>query len=118
MAMKNVVITGASSGIGAALALRYARDGARLGLLDIDRERLEAVAEQCRTLGAPEVFAGTVDVTDRDRMATSLLEYDAMAPIDLLIANAGILDGVEPDAIAERPETGRRLFDVNVDGVL
>lgn len=118
MTKKNVVITGASSGIGAALALRYARDGARLGLLDIDRERLEAVAEQCRNLGAQEVLAATVDVTDRDKMAASLLEYDRMAPIDLLIANAGVLDGIEPEAIAERPETGRRLFDVNVDGVL
>jgi short-subunit dehydrogenase len=115
---KNVVITGAASGIGAALALRYARDGARLGLLDIDRERLEAVAEQCRTFGAPEVFAGTIDVTDREKMAASLLEYDEMAPIDLLIANAGVLSGIEPGAIAEEPEVSRRLFDVNVEGVL
>lgn len=115
---KNVLITGAASGIGAALALRYARDGARLGLLDIDRERLEAVAEQCRMLGAPEVFAGSVDVTDRESMAASLLEYDEMTPIDLLIANAGVLAGVEPGAIAERPDVSRRLFDVNVEGVL
>jgi NAD(P)-dependent dehydrogenase (short-subunit alcohol dehydrogenase family) len=46
--MRTAVITGASSGIARALALRYARDGARLGVLGSDRARLNQVAADCR----------------------------------------------------------------------
>ena len=59
----NTLITGASSGIGEALAIASARRGDRLFICGRDRERLEAVAERCRRLGA-EVGAKIVDVAD------------------------------------------------------
>lgn len=114
---KSVVITGASSGIGAALALRYAREGARLGLVGRNQERLEAVASQCEALGVP-VRIGVIDVTSRQELADWLLDFDRETPIDLLIANAGVLSGVEPGEFSENPEARKRLFEINVDGVL
>src|SRR5262249_26533961 len=56
-----VVITGASSGIGEALALRYASERARLGLLGRNRERLDRVAAECRRHGA-EAHVAAIDV--------------------------------------------------------
>ena len=61
---RRIIITGASSGIGKALALRYAQEGASLGLLGRHKERLESVAEECRNLGA-EVSTGAIDVRNR-----------------------------------------------------
>ncbi|MCW5770962.1 MAG: SDR family NAD(P)-dependent oxidoreductase [Rhodospirillaceae bacterium] len=96
----NVVITGASSGIGRALALAYAAPGFRLGLIGRDAERLADVAAACRAAGAA-VETGAVDVTDRSAIAAWLLAFDDAAPIDLLVANAGIHSGVPEKAPAE-----------------
>ena len=106
----HVVITGASSGLGAALARHYATPGRRLTLHGRDAERLDEVARACGTKGA-EVRLLTADVLDRAAMATGLVEADATTPVDLLIANAGI-SGVSPDADATR------ILQVNVQGVL
>jgi len=89
---RHVVITGASSGIGAALARYYARSGTRLSLLARDAARLESVAQGCRSSGAV-VETRTGDVTDAAAMEDWLLACDARAPIDLLFANAGIGGG-------------------------
>lgn len=112
---RSLVITGASSGIGAALALGYAEPGVCLALTGRDAARLAAVAERCRAAGAA-VTADVVDATDRDGMAAWLRAVDDRAPVDLLIANAGISagtgGGVESEAQA------RRILSVNIDGVL
>jgi len=112
---RSLVITGASSGIGAALALRYAEPGVCLALTGRDAARLAAVAERCRAAGAA-VTADVVDATDRDGMAAWLRGVDDRTPVDLLIANAGISagtgGGVESEAQA------RRILSVNIDGVL
>ena len=67
----SIVITGASSGIGEALALDYAAPGIALALSGRDAQRLQAVAEACRVKGAI-VDAGQVDVADRAAMAAWL----------------------------------------------
>ncbi|MGD9885837.1 MAG: SDR family NAD(P)-dependent oxidoreductase, partial [Reyranella sp.] len=85
----SIVITGASSGIGEALALDYARPGAALALTGRDAGRLETVAEACRAKGAT-VVADTIDVVDRDRFAAWLTAFDDSHPVDLIVANAGI----------------------------
>jgi short-subunit dehydrogenase len=110
-----ICITGASSGIGAALAEAYAAPGKILFLLGRNTERLEAVANACRALGA-QVHVAAIDVCDASALHTQLTTWDVMCPIDLLIANAGVsggtLGGDEPLSQA------RRIFEVNVMGVL
>src|SRR5262245_23638425 len=87
-----IAITGASSGIGAALARYYAGPGRTLALIGRDAERLEQVARSCRDKGAA-VEKGTADVRDRNAIGEWLLAFDARQPIDLLVANAGMLTG-------------------------
>jgi len=112
-----VVITGASSGIGKALALRYARGHCRLGLLGRNAERLGEVAEQCRELGA-EVETATLDVRSRIDMERWLQSFDSRSPIDALIANAGIMTGRPAQASLEPAAAGYAAMDINVLGVL
>ncbi len=114
---KHIVITGASSGIGAALALFYAKEGVRLSLTGQNEERLEGVSIACGTKGA-EVEAFVVSVTERAAMQEWLEKIDAASPVDLVIANAGISAGMGASKSGEKAEQVRRLFDVNINGVL
>ena len=75
--VRSIVITGASSGIGKALAQRYAREGVRLGLLGRNEARLEAVADECRAL---------VAVPDVPRPAAVLVATFAAAMTAVMIA--------------------------------
>jgi short-subunit dehydrogenase len=112
----SIVITGASSGIGEALALDYAAPGIALALNGRDRGRLDAVAEACRAKGAA-VDATTVDVADREGLAAWLIAFDQRTPVDLVIANAGIsID--KNNASMDDFALVRRTLDVNVGGVL
>lgn len=121
-----ILITGASSGIGAALACAYAIEGISLFLGGRDRQRLETVTHQCRERGAA-VFARCLDVTDREGMAGWIAEAAAEAPLDLVIANAGIsggtggtggTDGTGAAKDYEDPGQVRKIMAVNIDGVL
>lgn len=112
---RSILITGASSGIGEALALAYAAPGVRLALGGRDAGRLEAVAAGCRARSA-EVAAVVIDVTDRAAMARWLEDCERARPIDLVIANAGIGAGTEEGAESEAQT--RDIFAVNLDGVL
>jgi short-subunit dehydrogenase len=112
-----IVITGASSGIGRALALRYAREGARLGLLGRDQGRLDQVIAECRQLGA-EARCGAVDVCARPDMRTWLEDFDAASPVDVLIANAGIMAGSPGEGEIELAHESHAVIETNVMGVL
>ena len=105
-----IVITGASSGIGEALALRYAREGARLALLGRNPERLEAVAAACRRTAA-DVRTATIDVRSREELRAWLEAFDAEAPVDLLIANAGVLAGTSTDGAIESADDSYALLE-------
>ena len=107
----NTLITGASSGIGEALAIECARRGDRLFLCGRNGERLNAVAEKCRALGA-KVDAETVDVTDREATADWIRRCDAAGPLELVFSNAGVSTGEENEA------NTRNTFAVNVGGAL
>jgi len=111
----HVLITGASSGIGAALARAYAASGRCLSLSGRDATRLDAVAADCRTRGAT-VTTAMVDVTDRAATRAWVLAADDAAPIDLAIANAGIAAGI--NASEETDRHIREVFAVNFEGVL
>ncbi len=110
-----MLITGASSGIGAALARAYAEPGARLALSGRSLERLEDVADACRALGA-EVATACIEVTDRDAMADWVAEHTAARPLDLLVANAGVSAGTGSGG--ESDLQTRQIFATNVDGVI
>ncbi|MCB1556236.1 MAG: SDR family NAD(P)-dependent oxidoreductase [Alphaproteobacteria bacterium] len=119
--MKNmsqtILITGASSGIGAALACHYAAPGVTLFLGGRDLKRLEMTADTCREKGAT-VYQEIVDVTDQDAMACWITQSDETRPLDLMIANAGISGGAGGTKAVEDPEQARRIFDVNLTGIL
>ncbi len=117
MMARTVVVTGASSGIGRALALRYAREGGRLGLLGRDRPRLDAVAAECREAGA-DVQVGAVDVRARAEMRVWLEAFDDARPIDVLIANAGIMAGSPAEGEIEASADSAAVIETNVMGVL
>jgi NADP-dependent 3-hydroxy acid dehydrogenase YdfG len=118
----SILITGASSGIGEALARAYAAPGVSLALGGRDAGRLESVAQACRASGA-EAETAVLDVAEREAMAAWVKAYDATRPLDLVIANAGVSAGTcgvrggqhvydEPD------KQTRRIFAVNLDGAL
>ncbi|MGH6852044.1 MAG: SDR family NAD(P)-dependent oxidoreductase, partial [Methylocella sp.] len=117
MRPKTVLISGASSGIGRALAFVYARDGASLSLIGRDRERLEDTAAAARAQGA-EVSIGQLDVCDREAMARWIEAADMRRPFDLVVANAGITTGLAPGDLAEDPRAVRAIVAINLIGVL
>jgi short-subunit dehydrogenase len=104
--LKTILITGASSGIGAALAVAYAGAGITLILTARNEQRLNAVADACRAKGAL-VFTECVDVREKEKLAAIIYSMDAQHPIDLVIANAGVSSN---DA--------EEVFAVNLHGVL
>ena len=90
--MKRVFITGASSGLGAALARRYAQQGAALGLLARRREMLEQLVQSLPHPERHHIYA--VDVTDHAAMAGAAQDFiRAHGGVDIVIANAGISAG-------------------------
>jgi short-subunit dehydrogenase len=114
---RSILITGASSGIGRALALTYAAPGVGLALIGRNRERIEAVAAAARALGA-EVDVGLVDVRDQAAMTAWIGAADARRRFDLCIANAGITTGLAPGELYEDPRAVRAILGANLIGVL
>ena len=112
---RSILITGASSGIGEALAMAYARPGIRLILSGRDSTRLATVAAACGGRGA-SVRTEAIDVTDRAAMARWIDLVDTESPLELLIANAGISAGTFDGG--ESPDQARAIFATNLDGVL
>jgi short-subunit dehydrogenase len=112
-----IVITGASGGIGRALAADYAAPGVTLGLTGRNVEALKKVAAHCEQQGA-SVEIGVFDVTDAKASTGWLKVFDEKCPIDLLIANAGISSGVRPDGSPETWADIHRVIDVNLLGAL
>jgi short-subunit dehydrogenase len=111
---QSVVITGASKGLGEALARLYADPGRTLGLIGRDRHRLEAVAARCRNQGAQVVIAA-LDVKDGAGLARWFKAFDAEHPVHLLIVNAGMFTGhgkFVPETVQEMTE----LLRTNLEG--
>jgi len=110
------VITGASSGLGWALAKELAAQGCQVGLIARRRDRLEALAAEIRAAGGTAACADA-DVSDR---AQTLAAIDAvrrhLGPVDLLIANAGV--GAPTFLEPVNIEEVEQMFQVNVLGVV
>lgn len=111
---KSVLITGASSGIGKALALHYAAPEVTLFISGRDQERLDAVSEQCSEAGAT-VSAWIGDVTDATGMRDWIRSCDDDRPLNLVIANAGAALGATE--VKGLHQAAVDSFHINVNGV-
>ena len=107
--LKSILITGASSGIGAALAKEYASPGVKLVLIGRQPRRLKITQDTCLRLGAT-VFVAISDVTDKNAMEKI---FDDFGPFHIVIANAGISSSKEQNM----EQNTREIFSVNIDGV-
>jgi short-subunit dehydrogenase len=111
---RSVLITGASSGIGTALALHYAAPGISLFLSGRDLQRLDDVAEQCRDFGAA-VSTWVGDVTDESGLKNWIIACDKEQALNLVIANAGVALGATEVQGLHRAAVDS--FHINVNGV-
>ena len=109
MSARTAVVTGASSGIGAATARALARDGFHVYAAARRRDRLRALADE---IGGTPVEC---DVTDADQVAA--LARAVGERVDVLVNNAGGAIGADPVADAD-PEAWRAMFEMNVMGTL
>ena len=111
-----VCITGASSGIGAALSEYYAQPGMTLALLARDEVELRTISEKCRAKGAVvhEYVADVTDVEAMRRCATDLL--GRVERVDIVIANAGIRGEEDPDC--QDTQIAEEIMRVNYFGVI
>ena len=112
---KVAVVTGAGRGIGRGIALRLARDGAHLAVVDVDRDVAEGVANEIRQIGR----RASVHVANIGRVSEaqgSIRQAVAeFGRIDILVNNAG-KSGPMP-LLNIRPEDWARVFEVNVEGL-
>ncbi len=111
---KIAVITGAGSGIGKGIALAFAREGASLVAAARRLEKLEATAEEARSLGAKALVKQT-DVTDEAQVVDlfSAAEKE-FGTVDIAVNNSGVFDGGPLDELSL--ETWQRVIDVNLTG--
>ncbi len=108
-----VFITGASSGIGEALAREFAQRGATLGLVARRQAKLDELVAQLPG-GADQHRCYAVDVTDRDALIAACRDFDAATGgADIVIANAGISVGVKTEHYEDLAEF-ERVFQTNV----
>ncbi len=112
---ETILITGASSGLGAAMAELYAEQGTHLFLHGRNAERLAAIADKVRGRGATcDVHCG--DVSDAPAMEAWINACDEQKPLDLVIVNAGISAGT--GGRGETAAQTKAIFSINVSGVL
>lgn len=107
-----VFITGASSGIGEALARHYAGTGACLGLVARRSERLQAFAATLP--GTHHCY--TLDVADAHALRTAAADFNSAGVADIVIANAGVSAGTLAEEAGDL-EVQRRIFETNVLGM-
>jgi short-subunit dehydrogenase len=112
MSSQVILITGASGGIGSALARVHARPGVTLLLWGRDAVRLEETAAACRIKGA-DCRIESFDLRDVDAQTARLTVADTVTPIDIAIFNAGLGGTAPDDAPAETPQASRAVAEVN-----
>jgi 3-oxoacyl-[acyl-carrier protein] reductase len=121
---KTVVITGAARGIGRALAVRFASQGANIALLDLDAADLESATQQCNALGI-HAIAYAVDVSREENVSATLDQVVRdFGALDVLVNNAGIVKDAMLLKVKDGVVVGKMtlqqwqtVIDVNLTGV-
>src|SRR5262245_62588203 len=110
------LVTGAGRGIGRAVALRLARDGVAIGVVDLDAGTAAAVAGEVASSGG-RALGVAADVSDLARVRAAVAEVErGLGPVDVLVNNAG-WDRLEP-FVENDPALWDRLIAINLKGVL
>lgn len=124
IANNNFVVTGAAQGLGEAISLDLAGQGARLAILDVNPDRLNETLERCKQKGV-DAYAYTCDVADETSVRRCFVSIEEhLGPVSGLINNAGILRDamlvkVKDGEIVDRMslENWQQVIDINLTGV-
>jgi meso-butanediol dehydrogenase/(S,S)-butanediol dehydrogenase/diacetyl reductase len=113
---KVALVTGAGQGIGRAIALRLAKDGGSIAIVDVNDDKMKAVADEVRAIGR-KATTFKADVAKRDDVYAAVDHAEKeLGGFDIMVNNAGIAQ-VRP--LAEvMPEEVDRILKINVEGVL
>ncbi len=113
---KVALVTGSAQGIGRGIALRLAKDGADIALVDLQKDKLDAVAGEIEALGRKAAIL-TADISDRDQVYAAVDHAEKeLGGFDIMINNAGV---AQVKALAEVTlDEVDRIFKINVNGVL
>jgi len=113
---KVALVTGGGQGIGRAIALRLAKDGANIAIVDVNEKKMDSVAEEVRAIGR-EATVFKADVTSRDEVFAAVDHAEIeLGGFDVMVNNAGIAQ-IQP--ISEvTPDELDKIIQVNVAGVL
>jgi NADP-dependent 3-hydroxy acid dehydrogenase YdfG len=115
---KTVLVTGASSGIGRATALAFAREGAKVAVCARRGERLQEMERELSEAGAAAVLIFVLDVTRRTSVEQTLESMPAeWRGIDILVNNAGLSRGLTK-VYEDDPQNWEEMIDTNVKGLL
>jgi NAD(P)-dependent dehydrogenase (short-subunit alcohol dehydrogenase family) len=113
---KLALVTGAGGGLGSAISLGFAREGARVIVADIDLSRADATAERIRAAGG-EAWSVALDVCDRAAVQACAADLEGrIGSIDMLVNNAGISGRARIDD-PQATEVWDRLIEVNLQGL-
>ena len=114
---KNILITGSSSGIGAALAVGYASADIHLILLSRNQQKLQSIKDLCEQKNAT-VEIHSIDITDALKLQELITNIDELKPIDLIICSAGVTSCIGENGEAESWQDICQVIDTNLYGVL
>jgi 3-hydroxy acid dehydrogenase / malonic semialdehyde reductase len=115
---KTVFVTGASSGIGRATALAFAREGSRVLVCARRQERFGDLLKELSSAGAPDAHSFQLDVTSRKAVEDALAKLpDAWSEIDVLVNNAGLSRGLAK-LYEDDPQNWEEMIDTNIKGLL
>lgn len=113
-----VVVTGASSGIGASCAKMFAKEGASLILAARRRDKLEAVATELKQAYQSKVYLLEMDVSDRQAVAASIASLpESWREVDILVNNAGLSRGIDKLQSGDI-QNWEEMIDTNLKGLL